>query len=201
MPHQVQPHERLKTARKEAGFKSAAKAAECLGVQVTTYRTHENGQNGIPPRKAALYAELFNKTPEWILYGKENTQDLVVPILGVIEGKGNILPFAGGDGISPEVIQAPAGVGRNSGALRIAGDGLFPRYEAGDLLIYGDPTTYEYAVGKECIVVLSSGSSILRKVGQPGGDGKVMLESWNCATEGPTVKQYHPVLWVLRAYI
>lgn len=193
-----EPYERLRDARIEAGFKSATKAAERLGVTITTYRTHENGQNGIPPDRAEQYAKLFKTTPEWILYGRRSLSQVEIPILGVIEKKGEVRSFSVHSNSELERVSAPPGIGHDAVAVRVSGDGLFPRYEDGDLLIYGNATTYENAFGKECILVLQSGDPVLRKVGQVVGGGKVMLESWNAPAEAHGVFSYHPVLWVMR---
>lgn len=37
------PHERLRHARKAAGYRSARSAAQAMGVAVATYVQHENG--------------------------------------------------------------------------------------------------------------------------------------------------------------
>ena len=62
--------ERLRKARVAAGFQSASKAATALGVAVSTYSAHENGQNEYGPREAAVYARKFKVTPEWLLLGR-----------------------------------------------------------------------------------------------------------------------------------
>jgi len=61
--------ERLREARLNAGFSSASKAACALGVGVSTYAAHENGQNGFDVDAAAKYARKFNVSVEWLLTG------------------------------------------------------------------------------------------------------------------------------------
>jgi phage repressor protein C with HTH and peptisase S24 domain len=61
--------DRLREAREEAGFKSAAKAAEALGVSASSYRAHENGQNDYDPEAADQYARKFNTTAGYLLTG------------------------------------------------------------------------------------------------------------------------------------
>lgn len=62
--------DRLRKARVAAGFQSASKAATALGVAVSTYSAHENGQNDYGPKEAAVYARKFKVTPEWLLLGR-----------------------------------------------------------------------------------------------------------------------------------
>ncbi len=62
--------QRLKEARKRAGFRTAKEAAESLGVAYPTYSQHENGTRGIL-REAELYARRFKVSLDWLLRGKE----------------------------------------------------------------------------------------------------------------------------------
>jgi len=61
--------ERLKAARKEAGFRSAAAAARQFEWTVSTYNSHENRQNPIREKQAQLYATAFGVDAIWVLYG------------------------------------------------------------------------------------------------------------------------------------
>jgi len=62
-------HDRLMTARDAAGYRSAAKAAEALGMSKSTYGAHENGQNEFDPEQARIYAKKFHTTAGWLLTG------------------------------------------------------------------------------------------------------------------------------------
>lgn len=76
------PGERLKAAREKAGFDSAKSAAEAIGIAIATYIQHENGSRGIPASRAERYAKFFRTTPEWILYGRDRSENLKVAQLG-----------------------------------------------------------------------------------------------------------------------
>lgn len=69
-------HERLREARENAGFISAAAAAEALGIRASTYRAHENGQNEFSFQEAQRYARKFGTDPLWLYSGKERDPDL-----------------------------------------------------------------------------------------------------------------------------
>lgn len=71
------PGERLKEARMKAGYSSAKAAAEAMGVPVATYIQHENGHRGIPASRAARYAKFFRTSPEWLIYGKDVSSQIV----------------------------------------------------------------------------------------------------------------------------
>ncbi len=62
-----QPFERLRHARKEAGFKSASAAARANGWNEAAYRHHENGTRGYGIDQAIAYGAAFSVSPSWLL--------------------------------------------------------------------------------------------------------------------------------------
>lgn len=71
----TEPHERLRHARQSAGYKSASKAAEAIGVKTSTYIAHENGQNKFDLDVAKRYARKFRADAFWIMAGSEDGRD------------------------------------------------------------------------------------------------------------------------------
>jgi phage repressor protein C with HTH and peptisase S24 domain len=69
MADDVEIGQRLKAARKKAGFKTAKAAAESLGVPYPTYSQHENGTRGIT-READLYVRRYRITLDWLMRGR-----------------------------------------------------------------------------------------------------------------------------------
>lgn len=63
---------RLKAARKAAGFLSATEAATALGMNYRTYAGHENGNRGISRNALELYAKRFGVTTDWLLSGRKD---------------------------------------------------------------------------------------------------------------------------------
>lgn len=63
--------DRLKKARADAGFESAAEAAERFGWKYSTYAGHENGSRGYDIEAAERYAQAFRVRPEWLAFGVE----------------------------------------------------------------------------------------------------------------------------------
>ncbi|RFC66482.1 LexA family transcriptional regulator [Fulvimarina endophytica] len=61
--------DRLRQARVEAGYGSASAAAAAVGINPSTYRAHENGQNEFGPEYATLYGRRFSVAPGWLLTG------------------------------------------------------------------------------------------------------------------------------------
>ncbi len=62
-------HSRLRQARQNAGYLSAAAAAEKLDLPYSTYASHENGWTGYGAANAQAYSSLFGVAVEWLLYG------------------------------------------------------------------------------------------------------------------------------------
>ena len=63
---------RLKAARKAAGFLSAIDAAAALDINYRTYIGHENGNRGISRNALELYAKRFGVTTDWLLSGRKD---------------------------------------------------------------------------------------------------------------------------------
>lgn len=63
------PHERLRWARKRAGYRSAAEAARAMGMTPPTYQGHENGNRAFLT-EAVKYSEKFKVSLPWLLAGK-----------------------------------------------------------------------------------------------------------------------------------
>lgn len=63
--------DRLREARKTAGFTSTEAAAKAVRVPSSTYRAHENGQNNFGPDEALRYGKVFGVDPNFLLFGTE----------------------------------------------------------------------------------------------------------------------------------
>jgi SOS-response transcriptional repressor LexA len=61
---------RLKKARLNAGYDSARRAAEAMGVKYSTYAGHENGSREYGIDDAKRYARMFRVKWEWLMDGK-----------------------------------------------------------------------------------------------------------------------------------
>lgn len=86
------PADRLKDARTRSGYSTAKAAAEGMGVTVSTYIQHENGVRGFPASRAERYAKFFRVAPEWLLYGRGESEPIAVepeltelPLIGPVQ--------------------------------------------------------------------------------------------------------------------
>jgi hypothetical protein len=59
--------ERLREARKDAGYDSAQDAADAFGWGASGYRHHENGTRSYSPLAAKKYARAFRVNIGWLL--------------------------------------------------------------------------------------------------------------------------------------
>lgn len=64
------PAERLTSARLQAGFKTASKAAAELGIPIPTYKAHETGIRGLGSDQCLQYASAFSVDPAWLMFGE-----------------------------------------------------------------------------------------------------------------------------------
>jgi hypothetical protein len=63
------PHERLRQARRAAGYVGPTEAARRFHWKPDTYKKHEAGSRNLTPTVAERYARAFRCTPAWLLYG------------------------------------------------------------------------------------------------------------------------------------
>lgn len=60
---------RLKAARMQGGYASAAVAARTFGWSEVTYRAHENGTRTVSVSMAKIYSDAFGIDIGWLLLG------------------------------------------------------------------------------------------------------------------------------------
>ena len=73
MAKETTMHQRLKEARLKAGYRTATAAIDACGWANSTYRAHENGQNGFKVDDAKHYGEAYGVNPSWLLLGEDNS--------------------------------------------------------------------------------------------------------------------------------
>lgn len=172
----MQPCERLKAAREQAGYETAADAARAFGWQTVTYRHHENGTRGFKRDAAIQYARALRVSPEWILFGRGGPEKSGVPLVGYIGAGAEVYAFD--DGGALDRIEPPPGVGPDAVAVKVRGDSMWPRYSDGDMIVYDNHTPVESLHNRECIVSLPDGRKFVKTL-RPSHSGLYDLESYN----------------------
>lgn len=79
-----EPRHRLRQAREQAGYKTAADAAAKIrAINQNTLTSNENGNRAVSRKMAEIYGQAFNVSPGWLLYGEEPEPagSLAVPLL------------------------------------------------------------------------------------------------------------------------
>jgi hypothetical protein len=69
------PADRLRHARRLAGYKTATDAAVAMGVAISTYVSHENSARGLG-RGAELYARFYRVSLDWLVAGRGEPRSL-----------------------------------------------------------------------------------------------------------------------------
>lgn len=150
------PYERLREARKNAGYKSAADAARAMGVPEQTYYSHENGGSGLRPAVATKYAKKFRVSLEWLLTGRGemSTANGAIPYDVELEG----LPLLGNIQAGAWVEAAEASEGAGVEMVQVVRDPRFPHARQYALRVVGDSMDLEYPDGS-VVTCVSFGDS------------------------------------------
>jgi SOS-response transcriptional repressor LexA len=68
----MEPKDRLKAAREKAGHKSPSEAARAnRTININTITSNENGNRPISKKMALVYADAFNVSAGWLIYGDD----------------------------------------------------------------------------------------------------------------------------------
>lgn len=192
--------DRLKWARKKAGFDTPTEAARAHEWPVSTYLGHENGDR-IPSREAAKrYARAFRVRWDWLLEGggSPTGKPATAPVLGYVGAGAQVFPvddFPQGGGL--DEVDLPPGAPVGAVAVIARGDSMYPRYFDGERLFYitRDLPPSEL-IGQECVVKLKDGPTMVKIIRKGARPRRFNLESWNAAPlEDQDIEWAAPVKW------
>jgi len=137
--------QRLRQARIDRGFETAAAAADAFGWSRNTYASNENGNAPFSYRRAKEYAAAFGVSAEW-LYDAAGAMVAVgatgmVPVIGYVGAnpEGNVL-FATGDDPT-ELVPIPPGGADQAKALKVVGHSMRGVADDGALIYFEDQRT------------------------------------------------------------
>lgn len=133
---------RLKDARKRAGFATAREAASALGISYPTYASHENGHRQYEYEEALVYGRKFKVTAEWLLTGKAGTivsnvkpALATIPVIGIVRAGLWQDVEAGDSSLFEQVPAAPDAPTEWQFAYKVEGTSLNRTALPGDILI------------------------------------------------------------------
>jgi SOS-response transcriptional repressor LexA len=123
---------RLKEARKKAGFDGPKSVSDRLGVNVNSYKAHEQGRNGFGLSDAQEYAKAFKVSLQWLNFGIGSPDDLpadspavAAPLISWVSAGALVQPDIPLDAEDAPIILEP-GLDPNGDwiALRVDGDSM-----------------------------------------------------------------------------
>lgn len=214
--------ERLKKARKDAGFRTARDAASSLGIPYSTYAGHENGSRQYEADEAISYARKFKVPIEWLLTGKPGPQENVVktplatvPIIGIVRAGAWQDADVGDSGLYEVVPAAPEEPAAWQYAFIVEGTSLNRVAEPGSILICLDAVKSRVDIQDRDLVIVErsrfAGQMIertgkrVRKVRDgfelwPDSDDPAHQEPMLLKAEpdGDEIRIVAKVLWIMR---
>ncbi|MBU2136351.1 MAG: helix-turn-helix domain-containing protein [Alphaproteobacteria bacterium] len=180
--------DRLRQARLDAGYETAAAAAEAFGWNRNTYASNENGNAPFSYRKAKDYAAAFGVSAEWLYdaAGPVRASALAgyVPILGRVGAnpEGVVLFATGQD--AGDLAPIPPGGTDKAAALRVVGHSMRGLADDGALIYFEDqrtPPTPDM-LGHVVVVEVDTDEVLVKRLLRGSRSGLFDLES----VAGPT---------------
>jgi len=137
--------QRLRQARMDRGFDTAAAAADAFGWSRNTYASNENGNAPFSYRRAKEYAAAFGVGAEWLYDAAGPMQPPgaggLVPVIGRVGAspEGTVLFATGDDPV--ELAPLPPGGADRARALRVVGHSMRGVADDGALIYFEDQRT------------------------------------------------------------
>lgn len=181
----MEDFERLIEARRAAGYETATRAAQAMGIKAVSYTHHENGTRGLS-RSAQRYASFFRVSLDWLLSGKGSMKPKSVPSIDLVMyvGAGAAIHRIEGDRSDGAIDEVDMPRADRLAAVKVRGDSQYPRYLDGEvILIERDPIDAKAAVNSYAVVELQDGRQLLKIVRRGTKPGYYRIESHNAAPE------------------
>jgi SOS-response transcriptional repressor LexA len=155
----MEPWQRLRQLRKNAGYDTPSDAAKAFGWVRSTYISHENGTRGLRKAVAGRYEKAFRTKPGSLLYGEERTPEprgrrgepdtaLRVPLIALISA--GTLSDVNLDEAEETILVAGMPPNGNYLAMRVSGDSMDRVSPDGSIIIVDrdvrDPVNGRYYV-------------------------------------------------------
>ena len=176
------PFQRLRHARTEKGFETAAAAAEAFGWNRNTYASNENGNAPFSFRKAKDYAAAFGVRPEWLydaLGPMRPTGSGLAPVIGKVGAnpEGLVL-FATGQEAG-DLAPVPPGGSDHAVALQVAGHSMRGLADDGALIYFEDQRTSPTSdmLGHVVVVETDTDEVLVKRLLRGSAPGVYDLES------------------------
>lgn len=179
---------RLRRARLERGFETAASAADAFGWSRNTYAANENGNAPFSYRRAKEYAAAFGVTADWLYDAAapapRPAATAEAPVIGRVGANpdGSVLFALGQD--PAEFVPLPPGGAAQARALRVVGHSMRGLADDGALIYFEDQRTAPTPdmLGQVVIVETDGDEVLVKRLLRGSRPGLFDLES----IAGPT---------------
>ena len=143
-----------------------------------------NDRRGITTETLMALAPVLKTTAAWLLEGVgDPASGNLVRVVGRIGAGAEIRPeFEQNSPESSYEIEVPFPISTDEIAFQIEGDGMWPRYDPGDVIIcWRQGTNAEDLIGWEAAVRTADGKRYLKRIQRGAASGTFDLESHNAA--------------------
>jgi Peptidase S24-like len=180
-----QPHQRLRHARAEQGFDTAAAAADAFGWNRNTYASNENGNAPFSYRRAKDYAVAFAIRPEWLYDASGPMRALgLARVIGQVgaDPSGQVLYATGQE--PQDLAPIPPGGTEAAVALQVSGGSMRGLADDGALIYFEDQRTPPTSdmLGQIVVVETDTEEVLVKRLLKGSRSGRFDLESIDGAT-------------------
>jgi DNA-binding Xre family transcriptional regulator len=166
--------------RKKKGM-TLEQLAEKTGLSVSQISKIENNKRGWSVESLSKLADALGVKVAELIDASDVWQQ--VPVFGVVEAGGTVIPRKAVNGKVPTRVRAPAAFGELL-ALIVNNNSLYPRYVKGEVIFCGkNPVEPDECLNRECLVWLEDGNSALRFVAEGTERGRYNLLTHNQTPE------------------
>jgi transcriptional regulator with XRE-family HTH domain len=175
--------QRLRQARIDRGYDTAASAADAHAWSRNTYASNENGNAPFSYRRAKEYAAAFGVSPEWLYDAagpmRAAAADGLVPVIGHVGANpdGTVLFALGQD--PAELAPIPPGGSEQARALKVVGHSMRGVADDGALIYFEDQRTAPSLdmLGHVVVVELDTDEVLVKRLLRGSRPGLYDLES------------------------
>lgn len=175
--------ERLRQARIDKGFETAAAAADAHGWSRNTFASNENGNAPFSYRRAKEYAAAFGVSPEWLYDAAgpmlATASSGLVPVIGQVGANpdGTVLYAHGQD--PAELAPIPPGGTDQARALKVVGHSMRGLADDGALIYFEDQRTAPTPdmLGQVVVVEIDTDEVLVKRLLRGSRGGLYDLES------------------------
>ncbi len=196
--------DRIRRARKMLGL-TQQEFADRLAVTQPTVHRWEKGFYDPDEEALRRLGAMTKLSPAYFRYGEQVAcgDQRTACIVGFVDSGAEIRPMEdAAPSVEPDNIEAPPDEKLTIVAVKIRGDSLYPVYHDGDALFYSRDGGLDEAdfISRECVVKLSGGSTLVRRVMRGAQNGRYTLISHNAPPMHDVRLEWaSPVRWVRRA--